>query len=217
MANATIWEWGDEFENVKTNSEKYVSKRWKETIKECGIDIVALERNEGISYCITAYTDNPEIVGKLAEGLFFVALGEGDTKVYFVSIRLSDTMLSINRKCHNTLEEVTKMLEERKKTLASKFMNHPKVKQAARGRRVEFTLQTNILCELESETANKIIVEVIGENFSIMRSLLDSLSSRIIKENLAKRILGYELGRTVKDYKVGDIDIWKDEVTVRLI
>ncbi|MEM3648236.1 MAG: hypothetical protein QW506_03620, partial [Thermoproteota archaeon] len=92
-----------------------------------------------------------------------------------------------------------------------------KVKQAARGRRVEFTLQTNILCELESETANKIIVEVIGENFSIMRSLLDSLSSRIIKENLAKRILGYELGRTVKDYKVGDIDIWKDEVTVRLI
>lgn len=56
--SATVWEWGDKFENVRTNSEKYVSKRWRETTNGCGIDIVALERNEGISYCITVYTSN---------------------------------------------------------------------------------------------------------------------------------------------------------------
>lgn len=215
--SSAIWEWGDEFENVRTNSEKYVSKRWRKTTKECGIDIVALERNEGISYCITAYVSNPRSVSDLAEGLFYVALGEGYTKVYFISIRLSDKVLSTSQRCYNTLEEVERMFEERKKTLVSKFMDHPKVKQVAQGRQVEFTLQTNLLCELDSKIVNKIIIEVIGENFSLMKSLLHSLSHRIIKENLAERILGYELGGAAKTYKIGDIDIWKNEVTVRLV
>lgn len=50
-----------------------------------------------------------------------------------------------------------------------------------------------------------------------MKSLLHSLSSRIIAEDLAGRILGYELGGVVEDYNVGDVDIRRNEVTVRLV
>jgi len=45
---ATIWEWGDRFEDVKTNIEKYLNKKWKETTKECLVEIRARERDEGI-------------------------------------------------------------------------------------------------------------------------------------------------------------------------
>ncbi|MEM2841975.1 MAG: hypothetical protein QW201_01570 [Thermoproteota archaeon] len=73
---ATIWGWGEDFEYVKTNIEKYISKKWEESTKECSIDLMARERNEGICYYITAYVDNPKNVGSLAEGLFYVAFDE---------------------------------------------------------------------------------------------------------------------------------------------
>lgn len=214
---ATIWGWGEKFEDVKTNSEEYVGKRWEKTTKECCVDLIATERNEGISYYITAYTSDPENVGNLAEGLFYAALGEGNTKVYLIEIRLFDAMRSTTLKYCNTLEEVEKALEERKKALTNMFTNHPKVKEAAQGRKIKIIPQINLLCELESKIANKITIEVIHDEFTSMKNLLHSLNNKIIRRGLAERVAGYKLGRSIKDYKVGEIEVWNDEVIVLLI
>lgn len=214
---ATIWGWGERFEDVRINSEKYVSKKWKPTVKECSIDIIASERSEGISYYITAYVSNPKSVGDLAENLFYAAFVEKDTKVHLVEIQLFDTVFSKNLKYRDTLEEVEKVLKECEKILVSKFMNHPKVREVARGRKVKIIPQIDLLCELESKIANKITMEIIHEDFSLMKNLLHSLSNGIIKENLSERILGYKLGRNIGNYKVGDIDVWGDEVTIWLV
>ncbi len=67
---ATLWVWGDDFDHVRKNCEKYVSKKWKENIKECSIEISARRRDEGICYYIVVYTSNLQSIGDLAEGLF---------------------------------------------------------------------------------------------------------------------------------------------------
>ncbi len=48
-------------------------------------------------------------------------------------------------------------------------------------------------------------------------NLLNNLSEELIDKGLAKHILGYELGRSVDELKVGDIDLWDDEIVVWLI
>ena len=74
-----------------------------------------------------------------------------------------------------------------------------------------------MLCELESEYANKIVIELIREDFDKIKDLLNNLSEELIKEGLAERVLGYKLGRSTEDLKVGDIDILEDEVLVWII
>ncbi|MEM3957236.1 MAG: hypothetical protein QXO47_03420 [Thermoproteota archaeon] len=214
---ATIWEWGDKFEDVKTNIEKYLNKKWKETIRECLVEIRARERDEGISYHIVTYVGDPKSVGGLVESLFYAALDEGDTKVDSITIRLSDRILSTNLKCPNTIEEVEKMIKECEDALTNKFMEDPKVKQVAYGKKVKVIPQIDILCELKSGIANKIIIEAIHEDFLLIKNLLHSLSNRIIGMNLAERILGYKLVGDVEDFRIGYIDVWKDEVTVWLV
>ncbi|MBO3753875.1 MAG: hypothetical protein FGF53_03225 [Candidatus Brockarchaeota archaeon] len=215
---ATVWGWGEKFEDVRANCEKYVSKRWKETTKECGIIIMTTERSEGITYYITAYTSDPQSVGDLAEGLFYVAFNEGSTKIRFVEIGLLNEMLSTTVKYRNTLEEVEKALGERERILVDKFMNNPKIKEVARGRKVMMIPQIYLLCELESKIANKITIEVIHEDdFAAMKDLLNSLTDTLIQRGFATRVVGYELGRNIEDYKLGDIDVWGDEVTVWLV
>jgi len=214
---ATVWGWGDEFENVKENSNKYVSRRWREGTKECSIEIMARERIEGICYYITTYTSNPKNVGNLAERIFYVALSEGDTKVDRITIQLFDTIFSDNEEYRDSIKEVKKELKAREKIIASKFVNDPKVKSVAHGRVVVFIPQINLLCELESQVANKIVMEIIHEDFPCMISLLNSLIHSLVKEGLARRVLGYKLGRSVDDLEVGDVDVWENEVRVWLI
>jgi hypothetical protein len=214
---ARIWEWGDRFEDVKSNIEKYLNKKWKETTKECLVEIRARERDEGISYHIITYTSNAKSVGDLIEGLFYAALDEGDTKVDFITIQLSDTTLSMNLECLSTIGEVEKMLKDYENILTNKFMDDPKVKQVACGKKVKIIPQIDILCELKSKIANKIIIEAIHEDFSLIKNLLHSLSNRIIGMNLAEQILGYKLVGGVEGFRIGYIDVWEDEVTVWLV
>ncbi len=89
---ATVWEWSDEFENVGKNCEKYVSKRWDETVKECCIDISARDRGEGIHFHITYFTSEREGIRNLAQNMFDIALFAGrNVKVDFVTIELFDS------------------------------------------------------------------------------------------------------------------------------
>jgi len=78
------------------------------------------------------------------------------------------------------------------KAIVEKFSEDPRVKSAAQGRKIVFIPQTNLLCELSSKIANKIIIEVVHEDFPFMKKLLRSLSNRMLERGLAERILGYE-------------------------
>jgi hypothetical protein len=217
VKSATVWGWSDRFEDVKTNCEKYVRKRWKGTTEECLIYFSGRERDEGIGLDIAAYTSNKEKIGDLAERLFYSMVFAGNAKVYSITIQLFEDVFSSNEIYRDSMEEVEKKLKEREVAIAEKFTNDPKVRQVAQGRRINFIPQINLLCELESEYANKIVIELIHEDFDKIKDLLNNLSEELIKEGLAERILGYKLGRSTEDLKVGDIDILEDEVLVWII
>jgi hypothetical protein len=71
-----------------------------------------------------------------------------------------------------------------------------------------FILKVDILYELESWIANKITMKAIYEDLQPAKDLLCSLSNRVIERALVKRILGYKLGRSIDDLKIGDVDVW---------
>lgn len=217
VKSTTVWGWGDRFEDAKTNCEKYVRKKWKGTIKEGLIYFSGRERDEGIGLDIAVYISNKERIGDLAERLFYSLVFAGNVKVYSITIQLFEDVFSSNEIYRDSMEKVEKELREREAAIAEKFTNDPKVKQVAQGRKVKFIPQINLLCELESEYANKIVIELVHEDFDKIKDLLNNLSEELIKEGLAERILGYKLGRSIEDLKVGDVDIWGDEVLVWII
>lgn len=176
-----------------------------------------LERDEGIRYQITAYIGEPKNAGDLAEGLFHVALDEGNTKIMWVKVKLFDTIISNNLRYCNSIEEIEDELRGREKFIAEKFSDDPEVKSVAQGRKIVFIQKINLLCELESPVANKITMRAIYEDFQPTKALLYSLGDRMIKRGLARRILGYKLGRSIDELKIGEVDIWGDEVLVYII
>ncbi|MBO3832924.1 MAG: hypothetical protein FGF51_06005, partial [Candidatus Brockarchaeota archaeon] len=104
--SARVWGWGEKIEDVRTNCEKYVARRWTENTKECCIGIMARERNKGIFIFIDAYTDNSKSVGSLAEGLFQAVLSQGETKVDFITIGLYDNVVSQSMQHRKSIEEI---------------------------------------------------------------------------------------------------------------
>lgn len=80
-----------------------------------------------------------------------------------------------------------------------------------------FIQQINLLCEMESEYANKIVIELIHEDFEKIKDLLNNLCEELVGKGLVKRIIGYKLGRSVDELKVGEVDIWGEEVLVWLV
>jgi len=215
--NATVWVWGDRFEDVRTNCEKYISKKWRETAKECLVYFSGRERDDGIGLDIAAYVSDKGKVGELTESLFYSMVFAGNAKVYSIVIQLFEDIFSSKEAYPDSLEEVEKKLREQEEIIAKKFINDPKVKEVAQGRKVNFIQQINLLCEMESEYANKIVVELIHEDFEKIKDLLNNLCEELIEKGLVKRITGYKLGRSVDELEVGEVDIWGDEVLVWLI
>ena len=132
------------------NSVKYINKRWKGTTKECRVEIVARERTEDICYYIAAYTSDPKNVGYLAEGLFYIALDEGDTKIDFITIQLFDSIFSDNETYRKSMEEVEVELKEREQIIANRVSKDSRIKSVSQEKKVMFLSQINLLCELES-------------------------------------------------------------------
>jgi len=216
VSSAVIWGWGDDFKDAKANCEKYISSRWKENTKEICIYLTCRDWNEGIGLDLAAYTSDKEMVGDLAERLLYVAAFDGNAKVYSIRLLLFDSMVSKNEVCRHSMEEVENELKRREGLIAERFINDPEVKEVAQGRKVVFIPRIDLLCELESQCANKLVVEVVHENFKQMRELLDSVCNALIKEGLATRVLGYRLGKSVEDMKVRYVDTWGNEVLVRI-
>ncbi|MGB9717568.1 MAG: hypothetical protein ACP5PQ_02565 [Thermoproteota archaeon] len=158
-----------------------------------------------------------EKVGDLAERLFYSIVFAGNAKVYSISIQLFEDAFSSTEVYRNPIEAIKRELEEREKIIIEKFINDPRVKQVAEGRKVTFIPQINLLCEMESDSCDKIVVELIHGDFDKIMNLLNNLSEELIEKGLAKRILGYKLGRSIDELKVEEVEVWKDEVTVWLV
>ncbi len=214
MRVATVWGWGDEFEDVKGNCRKYISKRWDESIKECCIEVIAKD-SEGACYFLSAYINNPRSVGEFAEGLFYVALYAG-YKVERITIQLSDSIISDEEKYRDSIENAEIKLEEYEQAIRERFTNDPRVNSIVQERKIEFISPTNLLCELESEIANKIVTEVIHEDFSHVKDLSVSLNNRLIEEGLAKRVTGYKIWKSVDEFEIYDMNIRDDEAYIWL-
>ncbi|MEM2089065.1 MAG: hypothetical protein QXO47_05850 [Thermoproteota archaeon] len=217
MSHATVWMWGDDLEAVRVNSEKYVSKRWRETIKECVIGITGRERDEGTIFYLTAYSSNPEGIGDLAERLLNVALNlEGDVKVDFVTILLSDHMNSGKELYRDDLEHVEEEYERNKRILTERFSMDPRVKTKSGGREIIVVPEMSLKCELDSDYASKIITDVVDFDFQRVKNFIHSLSKNLIQEGLAKHIVGYKLFIDTDRLEIENISIHKDKVYVRL-
>jgi len=213
---ATVWFWGEEFESVGENCERYVSKKWSEDVKECSIWILARERNEGIIYSIVSFVSNPKDINNLAQRLFYAALFQGNTKIDFVVVRLLDVISSRDIDCHNSIKKVEREVKKMKREVAEKFSDDPKIRQIAAGREVVFIPEINLYCELESQLASKIVIEIIHDFFPHIRDFLDSLVGRLIREGLVKRVMGYKLAGGAVDLKVEDVEIRGEKIFVWL-
>jgi len=83
---AIVWEWGSELDLLVQNCERYVSSAWKQDTTECAIALHGIERNEGVTYSITAYTRSRTDVADIASRLLNAVLG---TKIRYCSVELS--------------------------------------------------------------------------------------------------------------------------------
>lgn len=217
VKRATIWMWGDDFEVARTNSEKYVSKRWKEGIKECAIDVSGLDRDSGIIFSIIAYTSDPKTVGSLAEQLLDVALGlEGDVKVDSVIVLLSEYLLSEEESYRDNLESVKEKYDEWKRILMKKVSVAPEVKDRAGGRRVSIEFTTHLRCEFESNFNGKIIIDAVDLSLQKVKDFIDSLGKGLTDRGLVRCITGYKLLGDVEDLEIEDIYVSDDEIYVEL-
>jgi len=216
VSSATIWSWGDDFEDAKVNCETYIAKMWKENTKECCVYLTCRDWNEGIGLDFAAYTSDKKKVGDLAERLLYIAAFDGNAKVYSIRILLFDSIISENEVCRSSMEEIESELSERDRLIAKKFVNDPEVKEVAQGKKIVFIPRIDLLCELESSYANKLVVEVVHEDFKQMKKLLNSICNTLVKEGLAIRVLGYRLGKSIDSIKIRDVDVWGNEVLVRV-
>lgn len=83
---AIVWEWGSELDLLVQNCERYVSSAWKQDTTECAIALHGIERNEGVTYSIMAYTRSRTDVADIASRLVNAVLG---TKIRYCSVELS--------------------------------------------------------------------------------------------------------------------------------
>lgn len=220
MRSATIWEWGEEFDLAGENAEKYLNKRWKSTTRECSITLQGRISTNGGDFLfrVTAYlSSKPKDARKLVDDLLTASLG-GD-KVYFISIGLYDRVVSDEERYRDALQAVEHAYRNREQALIQKFREHPEVKALLEGgKELVIISTTTVLCEMESERVEKIILEVNNDNLKDMLDAIRLLANRLIEHEIATRIVGYTLKEEemdIEDMYVEDreVCIWLGPVT----
>ncbi len=215
MSRITVWGWGDKYEAARANSESCIEKFWREATKECHIALVGKDRREGIIFGIDVYTDDPRSVGFLVERLLSLAL-TGKNKVYEITMEF--LMEEASYKEHlKTLEEIEKEYEILTGMCIEKVKNDPRVKPLTDGREILVFPDMNLFVELEPEYGLRMTVGAFHFNFNEMLEFIRFLSENLIKNKLAKRILGYGLSLDIDRLEVSDVDVTEDEVLVDLV
>ena len=218
MHATTVWGWGERFEDVGKNCKKYVDKKWDESIKECRMEIMARERNDGICYWLTAYVSSPENVERIAEDLFYTALFKGDTKIDFVNIYLFDSMISNKVAYQKSIDEVREEFEKFINEVAERFRNNSKIEPIAKVKKLKFNVDICLVCGLESAVANKVVIDAIHWDFELLSNFVKSLSDDLIEKKLTNCVLGYDLRTSsIDSLKIADIDQHKEIAFVWLV
>ncbi|MBO3809630.1 MAG: hypothetical protein FGF50_08570 [Candidatus Brockarchaeota archaeon] len=215
MSRITVWGWGDKYEAARANSESCVEKFWREATKECHIALVGKDRREGIIFGIDVYADVPKSVGFLVERLLSLAL-TGKNKVYEITMEF--LMEEPSHEEHlKTLEEIEKEYEILTGMCIEKVKNDPRVKPLTDGRKILVFPDMNLFVELEPEYGLRMTLGAFHFNFNEMLKFIQFLSENLIKNKLAKRILGYGLSLDIDRLEVSDVDVTEDEVLVDLV
>ncbi len=215
MKKITIWGWGDDYKSAKTNSEICAKKFWKVTTKECRITLVGKSRSKDILFGIDAYTRDRESIGILVDRLLNLVLREKN-KVYEITLELSEEEFQNNKTHLKELNEVRKQYKILERKCIEKVKKDPRVKALMNGRKILVFPDMHLFSELEPEYGIRMRVGAFHFNFNEMVKLVYSLSKKLIKKKLAKRILGYELSLEVDKLEISDIDVTEDEVLVDL-
>ncbi len=205
--------WGDDLELAGKNAQTYVNKKWRSTTEECSIAVDG--RSEDVLFKITVYTSKPEVVEELVNNLFDIALTRG-SKTYSVSVSLYDHMASNEIMCTKNLLFVRESYDKRKQILMEKFKDHPEVKPLLEERTLTVISATAILCELESEIFNKVIVWTSNYDLDLLVDYAHLLANRLIEREIATRIVGYELRNNVEELTILDLDVDTKEKKVYL-
>jgi len=202
---ARIWGRGEDFELVKENSEKYVSKGWKSSTKESSVTISGKEIDEGTYFDISAYTSDRDKVGDLAERLLNLVLS-GNNKAEFVIIELYDHIESDKELYRESIQTVKENYKTLRQLLVQRLNDDPKVKTLSQDKKpiVVFPPVT-LLCELQSEHANKITLETTDSDFSYAINLLHSLIDGLIEQGMARRAIGYKLWADAEALEIFDV------------
>jgi len=212
MEGAKVWGWGEDLELAGKNTEKYIARRWKVTTKECSIAITGKNTSEDILFGITAYIGEPRKIESLVNDILEVAL-TGDSKLYFVTVNLYDYIISKERVYRDDLRTLRKTYRKREQTLLQKFSQHPKVKALiSNNKPLVIFFSTNILCELESKRANKVIVNVGNYDFDRIIDSLHLLTDRLIKKEVATHVLGYGLWNDIEKSEIEDLYVENGKV-----
>ncbi|MEM3390079.1 MAG: hypothetical protein QW491_11810 [Thermoproteota archaeon] len=179
--------------------------KWRSTTEECSIAMDG--RSEDVLFKITVYTSKPEVVEDLVNNLFDVALTRG-SKIYSVTVNLYEHMASNEITSINSLLHVREACEKRKQILVEKFKDHSEVKPLLEeGGTLIVIPATAIMCELESEAYNKVIVWTGNHDLDLLVDYAHLLAGRLIEREIATRIVGYELRNSVEELTILDIDV----------
>jgi hypothetical protein len=208
--------WGDEPELAGENAEKYVSKRWKDTTRECSIALTGRITDEDVLFSITAYVSDKSGLKDLVDDLLDVGL-TGKSKIYSITVSLYDDKVSDEERYRESLNIVQEACKRREQTLTKMFRENPEVKALLEGGKPLIVIPvTTLFCELESERVNKVIVKAGNYNLEDILSILHLLINRLIERNVAKNILGYGLREGIEELEIDDLYVKEGKVYIWL-
>jgi len=217
MSSPEIWERFDTPRKVRVKTKKCIEERWKDTTKECEIWVSGRDREEDVSFDIRIYTNDPKKVPGFAEQLLDLAEASG-TKVYDLSLELRESQVSDEEAHKKDIVTVERTYDEQQTLLVNRAKADERVRQAlAEGaKNVVVFADINLLCEMDSEVARKVIGEAIADDFETTVNWLVKMIERIKNRGLATKVIGYELWRNLDRLEIYEVDADGDDVCVWL-
>lgn len=172
--------------------------------RECSITVDGKD-SEDILFGIRLYTSSPKEVKKLTDEILDVALA-GKGKLYFVTVNIYDYMAAEKETYRNSLPAVNEAYKRCEQALLQKFREHPEVRALLDENKVlVISFVTTVICELESKHVNKVIVYAGNYDLERIINSLNFFSNKLIEQEIATRILGYDLWGDPKKMRIDEL------------
>ncbi len=218
MTSHRIWFPADLPQDVRKRAEEHIRRMWKNTTKECELWISGRDRQLGAGFGVRAYAVAPQIVPSLVERLMDLAMARNN-KIHDVGLELHGRVVSAGERYQDDMQTVQKAYDEQQKILTERVKEDGRVSEAlSKGAKdVYVYAQTNIVCELRSEQASKIVVEAIADYLELTMECLDLLVDELRRRGLAGGVVGYRLWRDLDRLVIDEIRVNDEDVLVWLL